>query len=140
MSSVATPDLQQWLGGMMRDVEVMRPGSDIAVIALHGEHDAVTKQQLEDLLAAEIQRNALVVVVVDVTDAAFVDSSVLHNLVTAHRLARARGSRMILQMGTARIVRSAIEISGILDSLDWVQTRAEALAAASQTRRNTIDD
>lgn len=122
----------------MRDVEVMRPGSDIAVIALHGEHDAVTKQQLEDLLAAEIQRNALVVV--DVTDAAFVDSSVLHNLVTAHRLARARGSRMILQMGTARIVRSAIEISGILDSLDWVQTRAEALAAASQTRRNTIDD
>lgn len=109
----------------MRDVEVMRPDTDIAVIALRGEHDAVTKQQLGGLLAEEIQRNALVIV--DVTDAEFVDSSVLHNLVTANKLADERGSRMVLQMGTARIVRSAIEISGILDSLEWVQTRGEAL-------------
>jgi anti-anti-sigma regulatory factor len=62
-----------------------------------------------------------------VSDADFVDSSVLHNLVRADRLARAGGSRFVLQMGTARIVRLAIETSGILDSLTWVGSREEAL-------------
>ncbi len=112
----------------MYDVEVIRPAEDTAVIALHGEHDTVTKEQLALLLAEEIAANDLVVV--DVTDADFVDSSFLHNLVKADRLARARGSRFVLQMGTARSVRRAIEISGLLDSLEWVGSREEAILRA----------
>lgn len=115
----------------MKDVEVIRPGEDIAVIALHGEHDTVTKEQLALLLAEEIGANELVVV--DVTDADFVDSSFLHNLVKADRLATTRGSRFVLQMGTARIVRSAIEVSGLLHTLDWAGTREEALLATSRS-------
>ncbi len=112
----------------MHDVEVIRPAEDTAVIALHGEHDTVTKEQFALLLAEEIAANDLVVV--DVTDADFVDSSFLHNLVKADRLARARGSRFVLQMGTARSVRRAIEISGLLDSLVWVGSREEAILRA----------
>jgi anti-anti-sigma factor len=112
----------------MHDVEVVRPAEDIAVIALHGDHDTVTKEQLARLLAEEIAANELVVV--DVTDADFVDSSFLHNLVKADRLATTRGSRFVLQMGTARIVRSAIEVSGLLHSLEWVGSRDEALLRA----------
>lgn len=112
----------------MHDVEVIRPAEDIAIIALHGEHDIVTKEQLAHLLSDEIAANELVVV--DVTDADFVDSSFLHNLVKADRLACARGSRFVLQMGTARIVRSAIEISGLLQSLQWAGSREEALLRA----------
>ena len=109
----------------MQDVEISRPSEDVAVIALHGEHDVVTEVQLEQLLSDEIEANGLVVV--DVTNAEFVDSSFLHNLVKADRLARSHGSRFVLQMGTARIVRSAIEISGILQRLEWAGSRAEAL-------------
>lgn len=112
----------------MQDVDVSRPSDDTAVICLRGEHDVVTKQQLAHLLADEIATNNLVVV--DVTDAEFVDSSFLHNLVKADRLARSCGSRFVLQMGTARIVRSAIEITGILDALEWAGSREEALAMA----------
>jgi len=109
----------------MYDIEVIRPAEDIAVIALHGEHDTVTKEQFADLLAEEIAANELVVV--DVTDAEFVDSSFLHNLVKADRRATARGSRFVLQMGTARVVRSAIEVSGLLHSLQWAGSREQAL-------------
>lgn len=109
----------------MVDVEVTRPSGGIAVLALQGEHDVVTKDQLAHLLAEEVAANDLVVV--DVTEAEFVDSSFLHNLVKADRLARSRGSSFVLQMGTARIVRSAIEISGLLQSIEWAASRDEAL-------------
>lgn len=121
----------------MQDVEVRRPSRHIAVVELHGEHDVATKDRLEHLLADEIAANDLVVI--DVTDAEFVDSSFLHNLVKADRLARSRGSRFVLQMGTARIVRSAIEISGILHSLHWAGTREEALGTAPVTPQPSAD-
>jgi len=112
----------------MQDVEVSRPSVHTAVIALHGDHDALTKDELARLLLDEIAANDLVVI--DVTDAKFVDSSFLHNLIKADRFARSRGSGFVLQMGTARIVRSAIEITGILHSLAWAASREEALGMA----------
>ena len=110
----------------MQDVEVIQPFNNAAVLALRGEHDMATKEELARLLSDEIGANDLVVV--DVTDAVFVDSSFLHNLVKADRLASDRGSRFVLQMGTARIVRAAIEISGLLAVLDCAHSRDEALS------------
>ncbi|MCY7301469.1 MAG: STAS domain-containing protein [Thermoleophilia bacterium] len=112
----------------MQGVEVIRPADNTAVLALHGEHDMATKEELARLLSDEISANDLVVV--DVSDAAFVDSSFLHNLVKADRLASDRGSRFVLQMGTARIVRAAIEVSGLLAVLDCAHSRDEALSKA----------
>jgi len=112
----------------MQDVELIRPFSNTAILALHGEHDTATKGEFARLLSDEIGANDLVVV--DVSDADFVDSTFLHNLVKADRLASARGSRFVLQMGTARIVRSAIEFSGLLDVLECAHSRDEALSRA----------
>jgi len=112
----------------MQDVELIRPFDNASVLALHGEHDVATKEELARLLSDEISANDLVVM--DVSDAVFVDSSFLHNLVKADRLASARGSRFVLQMGTARIVRSAIEFSGLLDVLECASSREEALSKA----------
>ncbi|MGZ5372620.1 MAG: STAS domain-containing protein [Aeromicrobium sp.] len=119
----------------MDDVQIARPGADIAVVALHGEHDLTTKEQFASLLATEITDNELVVV--DVSDADFIDTSILHNLLRADQLARAGGTRFVLQMGTARIVRLAIENSGVLDSLTWVGSREEALQRDKRTRSFT---
>jgi anti-anti-sigma factor len=101
---------------IMDDVNVIHVAPDVAVVALHGEHDAMGQEELSVLLSDEINGNGLVVV--DVSDADFIDSSVLHNLVRADRLARDHGSRMVLQVGTARAVRSAMNVSGAFSSLE----------------------
>ena len=62
----------------MDDVEVIRPAEGVAVVALHGEHDALTDEALGALLGSLVDESALVVV--DVSDAEFVDSSFLRNL------------------------------------------------------------
>ena len=117
----------------MKDIDVSHPGESTAVVALRGEHDLTTNHEIADLLAREVSNNDIVVV--DVSDALFIDSSFLHNLVRADRDARARGSRFVLQMGTAPIVRSALRISGLLEHLDVADSRGAAtapVAAAGQ--------
>ncbi|MEO5741658.1 MAG: STAS domain-containing protein [Vicinamibacterales bacterium] len=109
----------------MKDVEVIRLADDVAVVSLHGDHDCATREQLAVLLSEEVAANALVVV--DVTDADFVDSSFLLNLEIADGMASARGSRFVLQMGTAHIVR-IVKISGLRGTLDCAESREEALA------------
>jgi anti-anti-sigma factor len=120
----------------MEDVDVTHPGESTAVIELHGEHDCVTRHELAGLLAREVAHNDIVVV--DVTDADFVDSSFLHNLVRADRDARARGSRFVLQMGTAPIVRSALRISGLLEQLDVADSRGAAIERAPSESQNSV--
>src|SRR4051794_21240944 len=80
-------------------VVVVRPKAREAVIECSGEHDLLTQSRLDDLLEAEIAGNDLVVV--DVTEADFIDSSFLHSLVKANELARRRGSRFVLQLRKA---------------------------------------
>lgn len=111
----------------MRDIEVVRT-AEAAVIVLHGEHDLLTSDELATCLSAEIETSDLVVV--DVTDAEFIDASFLHNILRADRLAAENGSQFILQMGTAPIVRRVIEVSGVLHRLHWAGSREEALERA----------
>jgi len=115
-------------GEPMDDVTVSQPGESITVIALHGEHDLATASEMCVLLDDAISGSNLVVV--DVTSAQLIDSSFLHNLVKAHRGAQTRGSRFVLQMGTAPIVRRALEVSGLLEELECASSRDEALAKA----------
>lgn len=112
----------------MRDVEIVRAAEATVVIALHGEHDLMTSDELAACLSAEIAANGLVVV--DVTDAEFVDASFVHNILRADRLAAENGSRFTLQMGTAPIVRRVIEVSGVLHRVHWASSREEALESA----------
>ena len=55
-----------------------------------------------------------ILVVIDVTEAVFIDSSFLHFVVMANKAAGVHGGRRRLQVGTAPIVKSALEVSGIL--------------------------
>jgi len=110
----------------MDDIRVTKPSDGIAVVELQGEHDFGTRNELAALLGEVVARNELVVV--DVSEALFIDSSFLHNLVQADRAAVARGSNLVLQMGSADIGRRAFEISGLLERLDVAATRVDALS------------
>ena len=107
------------------DVELLRPRPGAVVVECKGEHDLTTSDELGTLFAGLVAENDLVVI--DVSEAEYVDSSFLHNLVKADRVASARGARVRLQFGTAPIVRRAFELSGVLARLEHVSTRDEAL-------------
>jgi len=63
----------------LRTIEV-HEATGIAVVALSGEHDMWTVPSLEQLLDGLDDSSSRVVV--DLTNAAFIDSSVIHTLVT----------------------------------------------------------
>lgn len=98
------------------DVEVHRDEPGVAVVRCSGEHDVVTKNELGSLLSDLVTAHELVVI--DVTDARFVDSSFIHNVFGAARLARERGSQLRLRYGAELIVRRALEVSGVLAHIE----------------------
>ena len=112
---------------MIESVEVTYPRPGTCVIALHGEHDTVTAVETERLFRDVLAVNELVVV--DVRGATFIDSSFLRNLLVADRRAKEQRKTFRLQMGTAPIVRAALEASGILQRLTVTHSREDALAS-----------
>jgi anti-anti-sigma factor len=107
-------------------MEVAYPRPGTCVIALHGEHDTVTAAQTERLFRDVLDANDLLVV--GVGGATFIDSSFLRNLLVADRRAKEQQKTFRLQMGTAPIVRAALEASGILQRLTVTHSRDDALA------------
>ena len=111
---------------MIPDVAVSRPRPGAAVVELRGEHALETQDALDDLLSSLVETNELIVV--DVSGARFIDSSVLRNLARANTLAAQRGSLVRLQVDTDSIVHTTLEISGLLGVLPYASDRAQALA------------
>jgi anti-anti-sigma regulatory factor len=69
-------------------------------------------------------------VIVDLSVAEFVDSSVLNALLQGDRLARDRGRLLTLQVGTEAIVARVLEVSGLLEHLVHASTRERAFELA----------
>ena len=119
-------DLVEEAVSVLRDVTVIEPRQGAAVVEVRGEHDLVSQPELNDLLTKQIACHELVVV--DVSHAAFIDSSFIHGLLLANEAAALRGGTFRVQLGTARIVDQAIKISRIGDLVEIVPTREAALA------------
>jgi anti-anti-sigma factor len=96
------------------------------VVELCGEHDLVTSARLGEIFDTLVPSHDLVVA--DLSETDFIDSTVLLALVQADRHARERGSKFRLQLGTEPIVRKALEITNLLDRLDHYPTREQVLA------------
>src|SRR5437867_4463136 len=71
---------------------------DVAVIALRGEHDMTTADELSAAIDAEAaQRNGIVVSLAETT---FVDSAIVHRLYKGDRQMLDAGRRLVLHVGT----------------------------------------
>jgi anti-anti-sigma factor len=104
---------------------LLRIADGVVVLDLTGEHDLATSDEIRTVLVALAETSDLVVV--DLTEATFVDSSLLENLVQAERTASSNGARLRVQLGATPIVRTAFEVSGLLDHFEVCETREEAL-------------
>ena len=109
-------------------VEVSWYDADVAIVTLVGEHDLATSKTLWDELERVVR--AREAVIVDLSEAEFIDSSVLSTLLNADRLACQRGLCVTLQLATARPVERILEVSGLDSRFGIARSRQEAIAAA----------
>jgi anti-anti-sigma factor len=109
----------------LKDVQVASPQAGVAVVSVADELDLSARTEFSELLDALVRANALVVV--DFSQALFVDSSTLNVLLSAHRLAIEHGGGLRLQLGDGCPVKRTIEISGLLEELSWASSREEVL-------------
>jgi anti-anti-sigma factor len=116
------------------DLRIEHPRPDTAVVVLTGEHDVSTSPRLESLLASLLAENS--VVVADLSEVEFLDSSVINSLVEATRSASAQrhACAFRLQIGSEAIVHRILEITGVLDLLECAPTRDLALAGLPPDR------
>ena len=87
------------MSALPEGVDVERPAAGVAVVAFTGEHDLATRDVMSALLASLVEDNGAVIL--DFSNAEFVDSSILVVVEEANRKARERGTIFGLQLGTA---------------------------------------
>jgi anti-sigma B factor antagonist len=109
-------------------IEVAREG-DVAVVVLRGEHDLSTADRLRQ--AIERARDGSTPVVVDLTEATFIDSAVLGVLIAEHERAASNGSDVgyVVGAGAGHSVHRIIDLAGVAAVLPIWSDRATALRA-----------
>ena len=123
-----TDPTNQTVVAALDHVSVSFPYAGAAVVTFAGDHDLLTRSEVSDLLESLLDTSDLVLA--DLSDARFVDSSIVSAFLATHRSAGTRGKHFRIQLGTESLVRRAFEICGILDEIDWASSREEALVGA----------
>jgi len=103
---------------------------DVLLVVVRGEHDIYTAPTLRERLDEALERKGGVVV--DLTKATFVDSSVLGALLDARRRAHDASQGFVVCVGDSVEpgVRRILDITGLVPVLPVVEGREEAIAAA----------
>jgi anti-anti-sigma factor len=99
-------------------------GTEIAVLKLLGEHDLTSKDELQAILRQALLEGELLIV--DLTEADFIDSSVLNNLMGVERLAQERGLRVALQVDPSSSIARVLEVAGFTDHFPCAASRQHA--------------
>ena len=79
-------------------------------VALAGECDLAVCAQLDEVLTAAVSRAPIVVV--DLAGLAFLDSSGVHGLITAHHAALRRGGRLVA-VNARGAVATVLDLTGV---------------------------
>jgi anti-sigma B factor antagonist len=104
-------------------IDVERVDDSLAVAALHGDHDLHSAPALRDCISGLFGEGASVVV--DLSDASLVDSSILAVLAGARAVSRGSnlGFALLVDEHTAAPVRRAVEVTGLRRVLDVLDDR-----------------
>ncbi len=104
---------------------------DVLVVVVRGEHDIYTAPTLRDRLEEALGASPTGVIV-DLSAATFLDSSILGALLEARRQALERSIGYVVSLGDAPEpgVQRILEITGLVPVFPVVGSREEALEAA----------
>jgi anti-sigma B factor antagonist len=111
------------------DLEQVEAGVEVVVV--RGEHDLATAGDLRDRIETAVSRASGVVI--DLTQATFIDSAVLQALLSGRDRAHAAGIAYVIALGdgTGHAVNRLLELTGLDRRLELEQSRAAAIAAAT---------
>jgi anti-sigma B factor antagonist len=113
-----------------QDIRLERTDDGVVVTALDGEHDIYTAPALRERMYGVIEEGRPLVV--DLTGATFVDSSILGALLGARRRAHEAGVGFAVccAEGIDPGVRRILDVTGLMPVLPVLATREDALGAA----------
>ena len=108
------------------------------MVVLQGEHDLSTADRLRQ--AIERARDGSTPVVVDLTEATFIDSAVLGVLIAEHERAASNGSAVgyVVGAGAGHSVHRIIDLAGVAAVLPISSDRATALRAIRELAAQTV--
>ena len=110
------------------DVHEEPRGEESRVIALRGELDVATVGRLREALSGAIDDPTAKLVVVDLVEVTFIDSTGLMTLLNALRRLVRRGGRLVLACSNPTVLR-LFEATKTDATFEIVPTREQALAA-----------
>ena len=108
-------------------IEVRSPQPHAALVVLRGEHDLYSADQLRQTI--DMSLSGCGHLIVDLSAAGFIDSTIIGVLVQAMKRAGGLGRRFTVVLGTAAAVKRALDVSGVLPLLSVAPTVERALAA-----------
>lgn len=100
-----------------------------AVLKLAGEADTTNREVLAQALADQAARKPSVLLV-DVSELAFIDSAALHELIRTHRALQGEGGRLVL-VGPTYSVTRILQLSGIDQVIPVCTSGGQASAVGS---------
>ncbi len=106
-------------------IRLVHEREHIVAVCLEGDVDRTNAAALDAEIDRALQSGNDVIL--DMCDATFIDSSVIHSVVRAARSARRRHQAIVLQLGTAAIVERVLGVVKIDDVLPCAHDRLEAL-------------
>ena len=99
---------------------------DALIVSVSGEVDMGTAKRLTEALEGASDRTPLVVV--DLADVSFIDSSGLNALLQSQRALAGRGSVLKIVVPPTGVVRRVFEIANLTEPLHVVENRDDALS------------
>jgi anti-sigma B factor antagonist len=111
--------------GAAGNIRVVRATDTITALDLDGEFDISTAPELVERVRSVLDQGKHLII--NLSDASFIDSSIVHALFTADTEARQHGRVFVLQFGTAARVERVLTISGADKKLLTAPTRADAI-------------
>ena len=114
-------------------IQVVDAAEDITALDLEGEFDIAATPAI----MAEVEKalGAGKHLIVNLNDAAFIDSSTVHALFKADAGARKAGRRFVLQFGTHAAVERVLAITGAEQTLQTAPTREAAVELVRELAR-----
>lgn len=112
------------------NLRVEPQGNDVIALCLEGEFDMANAPSIASEGEQALRSGSHVIL--DLSDATFIDSSVIAALFSLATGATASRRIAVLQLGTATIVETMLELSQIERVLPRVHTRSDALRAIRQ--------
>jgi anti-sigma B factor antagonist len=120
--------------GLVCRVKTIALGTDVRVISAEGEVDLHTSPQLEQLL----QSTGAEHVILDLTEAGFIDSTTVSVIVGFDKRMRDAGGRFSIAVGNPTVAR-LFEITGLDRTLNVHGTLAEAIESALEHAVDAVE-